>query len=367
MLAMILVALLQGAAAARDPVTLGEHKGRVERLAFSPQGDLVAGLSIGEVALWRVNAASEADRLVRRIDIGEKDGQFWFCPLVFSPKADVIGVGFIRENPRLVGVNLWDVGGKGIRATYDRKPVITNHVYFAFAPNGEEIAFALGNTLEVWTRDTGKTRQCSTKPDEEADIQFMRYTDDGKTLITARKDGQIRFWDAQSGALKRTVQVSTAGVYEYSSRGIGGDAELHSVLVSSDGTKAAAIRRVPNYEVCLWNLENGKLLNTLAKAPPRWSISALAWSHDGKWLAWNRDKLFTPPHELSIVIWNVESGKEAIRLKPPPKLGFGPTFDFSPDSRYFAVSAPTTKNILLWDLSDITKAKDKPKAKKSAK
>jgi|GEM_PF-3254533 len=119
------------------------------------------------------------------------------------------------------------------------------------------------------------------------------FTLDGRILATTSQDKTVRLWDAQTGALLKTLPgYGTA-----------------SIIFSPDGKTAAS-----DYEedrasaVKVWDVETGALKQTLAN-----QVGPLAFSPDGNTLA--TIPISNGPRGVSL--WDVQSGALRLSLSQP--------------------------------------------------
>ena len=142
---------------------------------------LASGSYDKQVKLWDVSAGSERFNLQDHIDA-------------------VFAVAFSPDGQRLASasqdrtVKIWNVQtGKRLYSLSDATDGLTS---IAYSPTGDEIA-AVGydKTIYVWklAQDDGQLEQ-SLIADEDS-LLSLRWSPDGKTLVTASSDGSIRFRD----------------------------------------------------------------------------------------------------------------------------------------------------------------------------
>jgi WD40 repeat protein/beta-lactamase regulating signal transducer with metallopeptidase domain len=155
-----------------------------------------------------------------------------------------------------------------------------------------------------------------------ADVTFVSFGADGKTLITAGQDNTIRLWDlenckevrrfarpkpAEPKPLKKDNQQKKKAedaLMQMMMGGGGGESGTFSVAISPDSkTLAAAASGV----VQLWEVESGKELHQLDDAPA--GLAGLVYSPDGKTLA-GRTAVG------GLFIWSAETGKQLHHIKP---------------------------------------------------
>jgi WD40 repeat protein len=161
----------------------------------------------------------------------------------------------------------------------------------AAEPVGGEVLRIQSATRRMWSATFScDGRQLLTSDDQGAQIsdaqtgRLLRalphgalvhralYSPGCLTLITFGKDGLVKIWDAETGALVRTL-VGAAG------------AELsryRAGAVSPDGRMLAAMAESP-LRADVWEASTGRLLMSFASASPK--PSKMAFSHDNRWFA----------------------------------------------------------------------------------
>jgi WD40 repeat protein len=196
----------------------------------------------------------------------------------------------------------------------------------------------------------------------------VRFTPDGKTLISAGGDGMIGFWDVSSGKLVDQKEFDITDQQGYRSimgqQALSADGTrlvvfpgallrvfdtktgkklcsismdkvyIHRAALSFDGKIVAAqTSGGKDRLIYVWDAATGKELHALT---PKKQAEDLAFSPDGKLLgAASRD---------GVQLWSAETGAEEINLKI---RGGGDVFVFSPDGRSFATS--DSGAVTLWD------------------
>jgi WD40 repeat protein len=99
-------------------------------------------------------------------------------------------------------------------------------------------------------------------------VSALRFTPDGKTLISASEDGLIRLWDPATGQERRRLEGHTGAV--------------RSLALAPDGNRLAS--GGADLTVRLWDLAAGKQVRLFQGN--RRAVASLTFSPDGRRLAW---------------------------------------------------------------------------------
>jgi RNA polymerase sigma factor (sigma-70 family) len=170
-------------------------------------------------------------------------------------------------------------------------------------------------------------------------LSHLRFSADGKQLITAGPDGLVRVWEVATG--KELHRLGRATNYP-----------RRPVALTPDGNHAALAE--PDGTVCVWDVAAGKEALRLATGHKE-GVIALTLSPDGKRLA-------SRGLDRTVIAWDVGTGKELRRLGDVGDAGCsarpaggGETLLFSPDGTTLAVSSVPWGHegagVRLWDVT----------------
>jgi WD40 repeat protein len=108
-----------------------------------------------------------------------------------------------------------------------------------FSPDGTRLAFCSTKTIESWPSALDNLSAVVKYVGHKTKVWVLRYTPDGRTLISASADDTVRMWEADTGAERRCFAFDV-GKYA-------------TVAVSPDGTVAAAGGAAG--EIVVWDLD----------------------------------------------------------------------------------------------------------------
>lgn len=212
----------------------------IESVAFSPDGEMVAfGDHEGGVGLWRV-ADNRVDRL-------EHDDPAPIRSVAFSPDGKTLAAGSDPPEPDFIP----------LRAA-DGTPIAP-----AGRPAGDD------GTILVWDLATRK-RVFAFSEESSEGVSTLAFSPDGTMLAASHEDGKIRFWDARSGKLLRSLEAHPAPSWTLS-------------FVFSPNGKLLASGAYCEPVLRLWDVTTGRPLGSGDAGGVR--VSAVAFSPDGQLVA----------------------------------------------------------------------------------
>lgn len=190
--------------------------------------------------------------------------------MAFSPDGRILAVAGLDKT-----VSLFDASRGKLLGRLTGHP--TNINSLKFSPDGKFLASASSDgTVRLWDPAKGKELrrlQVNGGPDgiahRRGGVRTVRFTSDGKWLVTAGEDRALNLWEASTGK----------HISEY----YGLDAGVLIVEVSPDGKRLAVVGVRDDQTVLLLDIDQMKRLASLtAQIQP---VKSVAFSPDGNTLA----------------------------------------------------------------------------------
>ena len=275
---------------------------------FSPDAKLMAVNSLdGEVVLW--------DRATGQKRLTAQGAAVAFAPDSRSLAINGVDGGTLEVIDTETGSELWKARlgwgqGRGL----------------AFSPDGKTIITDQGGVLRFFEAASGRERLAS--PEAHAGgVSIVRYTPDGRLVLTAGDDGTIRIWDSATGRQRRIIQE---------------DGSVHVLAVSQDGKILATGVQQPVEGVSVWDLETGRKRQDWPEHGAIVGAEALAFAPDG-------DALLVFDRDQVLRAFEIATGRQRDAEQPVLSLddnGANNSWitrgEFSPGNRFLAVSTDTT-------------------------
>jgi WD40 repeat protein/tetratricopeptide (TPR) repeat protein len=253
-----------------------KHKGEVQRVAFSPKGDLLltsskppdatAGTPTWDVRVWDADTGKPISEVIEHLR-GVQQAFF---------VASGTRVLTISQDQR---VRLWDAktGKSACKSLEHPEDVLLAELSL----NGRHLITcdATGVT-RAWDAATGNRvgeAMAHARP-----VRFVAFGNEGKYLATCSEDGTARVWEVATG--KRLAEVEHAAAV--TSAAFSPDAKL-LLTGSADGTARA------------WDLETGK-----PRTPPLRhdeAVQRTAFSETGRWLLTAAGRF--------VRVWDIQTGE----------------------------------------------------------
>jgi sugar lactone lactonase YvrE len=263
-----------------DHLTIKDHAGWVNAVAFSPEGQRLASASLDNtVRIWDTGTG----RAVRTLK---------------GHTQNVLAVAFNPDGKRLASasmdgtVRLWDAdSGRQVGIIKSQaQPGQGGVNSVAFSPDGKRLASAsYDHTVRVWEADSGR-EILTIKSDGVYTVHGVAFSPDGKRLASASGDGTARVWAADSGREILALRGHTGAV--------------NGVAFSPDGKRLATASA--DRTVRVWDVGNGRQLLTLqGHTSEVWGV---AFSPDGQ-------RLGSASTDRTARVWEADTGRELLALK----------------------------------------------------
>jgi WD40 repeat protein len=208
--------------------------------------------------------------------------------------------------------------------TPSRSHVQTGHTDFvsavAVSPDGRFIVSgSRDRTVKVWDAQSGALLR-SLKGHTDF-VSAVAVSPDGRFIVSGSWDRTVKVWDAQSGALLRSLKGHTDFVF--------------AVAVSPDGR--FIVSGSHDRTVKVWDAQSGALLRSLKGHTD--FVSAVAVSPDGRFIV-------SGSGDETMKVWDAQSGALLRSLKGHANLVSAVAV--SPDGR-FIVSGSRDRTVKVWD------------------
>ena len=340
----VLTALQNAVYGVRESNTLEGHKGAVNSVSFSRNGQTLASSGAdGTVKLWDSHG-----KLLKALKAHND--------------AIVYNISFSRDGQTLVSANadgtiqLWSLDGTLLKTISGH----TGAVYRVnFSPDGQTLASASADgTIKLWKLDGSLTQ--TVKVSNKAVLR-VGFSPNGQELITTSDDGNIKFWSKDGRELAHLFQEGVVyhAIFSPDGKTIasgGGDTMVR--LWSKD---AILLRTFQGYTEGILGLAFSPDGQTIASASEDGTITL--WKGDSIWahtLQGHTDKvtdvIFSPDgkiiasasHDKTVKLWR-RDGALLKTLTGHTDVVHG--ISFSPDGKTIA-SASWDKTVKLWNVED---------------
>lgn len=286
---------------------IGRHMGRINAMAFSPDGQrLVSCSGDGKVILWSLSQ-SEHSHLV----IGDK--RLPINDVIFSPDGTQLISGGKDGS-----IDIWGVKSRKLLRS------LTGHnsdvSCIGISSDGNMlVSGSFDKTLILWDmRNDSVIRKLVGHDDRVLDVAF---SPDRKLIASASADKKVKIWDVKSGVELRMLE--------------GHLNEVTSVMFSPDG--ARIVTGSNDGQIKVWDAFEGKELQTLSQDYHR--ITSVAFSPDGR-------KIVSGSTSRSVKIWETET-KSELRIYEAHNY-YVSSVAFSPDGNQIA-SGSADRTVKIWD------------------
>jgi WD40 repeat protein len=171
------------------------HSGDIYSLSLSPDGRyIVSGSSDHTAKLWNIETSREIRTFKGFSNSVDK--------VAFHPNGRIIAAGSYSK------VKLWDLyTGRELLSIQGSSPVV-------YSPSGRYLLTAYGGTtLKLWTVDNGRLGVRSFQGRHDKHIFCAAFSADGRYVVTGSSDRTIKLWDVSSGKEIRTFTGHTKLIF----------------------------------------------------------------------------------------------------------------------------------------------------------
>ncbi len=275
------------------------------------------------------------------------------------------GQGLISADERN-NVQIWQMDNFSHKPLFLEESAIADDV--ALDPTGHFLATVHGRQIALW--ETATLRSRLLLPSHHAPIFRLRFSVDGKFLLSIAEDGNLCLWETTSGteagvmpplsaasSLQVGPEAALLAVAETSDRGpairlrdrqsgaalgphlLGHREQIHGIALSRDGCRLATASF--DGSVRLWDTKNG-----VEYTPPltahRGRVLFAAFSPDGRWLA-------TGGTDNRVYLWDAHTG-QPLGIAPFVHSNWVRCALFSEDNRLL-VSGDSDGKLYIWELA----------------
>ena len=291
-------------------------KGIITDVAYSPDGKQVAVASSLGISLRNAETLDEILYIETNYRVGS---------VAFSPDSKSLAGGINDKTAKI-----WSTEDGSLVQTFEGHKEVVGAV--AFSHDGKMLSTGSADKkVRVWNiSDASEVLEITS---HSWDITGLAFSPDDQTLFSASLDGTIHQSQISDGKMVRAF----------------GGHLLLDMALSADGSVIAAYDRTIAYapgDLILWQVADGKKLQTIKGG--QWSpdINSIALSADGQYVAagWS---------DYSVKVWRVSNGalQQTLEdLKPEEENYYYGSFSvvFSPDSKTVLLAG---RNVIgTWDV-----------------
>ncbi|MEP6669453.1 MAG: TIR domain-containing protein [Chthoniobacter sp.] len=273
--------------------TLRGHTGFIGRIAWSPDGRLLASPSQDNtIRLWDA-ATGECLRTLN----GHADAVY---SVAFDPTNDTLISG-----SKDCTAKLWQVASGRLLHTFKGHPKTVFTV--AFDPAGLRIASgSTDGMIKLWEVVNGQLLH-TLEGDASKIVHSVAFDSTGRHVASGIEDGTIKLWEAASGRLLRTLEGHKGNVES----------------VDFDHAGALVLSGSFDRTIKVWDYNKGDLVRTLEGHTDE--VTCAAFSRDDRLIASRSCRA-----DGSVRLWAAEAGSHLVTIRGwatgcwPPSLAFHP-------------------------------------------
>ncbi|MDZ8082465.1 MAG: hypothetical protein RMX35_25805 [Nostoc sp. DcaGUA01] len=302
--------------------TLNSHDDRVNKVSFSPNGEIIASASYDKtVKLWK-----SADGTLFRTLEGHKDQ---VNSATFSPDGQIIASASADKT-----VKLWKQDGSFIKTLTDDSDKILD---VSFSPDGQLLAAGgVDNTVKIWRRDGEgefETLPYQTLKGHRDWVRSVAWSKDGNFIASASDDNTIKLWQRD--------RYQKFKIYKTLTGENGHKSWVYSVTFSHNGKMIATTSN--DKTAILWKQEDDGEFRLYKKLTGHNDeVKSVVFSSDDQMIA-------TASDDKTVKLWR-PNGTSIRTLSGHSKEIL--SVSFSPDDKTLALGS-ADNTVILWDLQQL--------------
>ncbi len=214
-----------------------------------------------------------------------------YSQFTFSPDGQQLAGGGTSGDR--VHVAVWDLSKGELRHRWDWPQGRDPHSdveSLRFTPDGSRLAAAVFRQSAAYVWDLTSGQQIARLSHNQ--VYGLSFSPDGKTLATVGWDSIIRFWETDTGNVRREFKVADNAK--------GDDLRMYTVCYAPEGDVIATAHL--DGIVRIWQAD-GMLLRKQFEVKGRFVYGAMSFSPDGLWLATGAS------WDGSVAVWDPLTGK----------------------------------------------------------
>ncbi len=245
-------------------------------LAYSPDGALLFTIGYSDnngtlIESWDAQTGGHIKDVLIETDVDT------FITAAMSPNCKILAWADDGNSLQFYDV----VTGKHIRRAEKRSGEFKS---MEFSSDGRTLIAGAGiyyDKVDIWTVSTAELLNSMEHADS---VNSVTYSPDEKMIASGSEDGTVKFWDAATGELIRTITGHISS-------------EIYAVAYSPDGSTLVCGSEDKIYT---WNAQTSELLKT--NIEPNCDVYSIKYSPDGKLLS-------TTGTSRKARLWDVQTGR----------------------------------------------------------